>query len=74
MAGFKIILESTISHTEKLNFSMINLDSSLLHGLYSGDIVLDNGEKIHVDDMPGHAEDIFWKWYVLLSLNLERLI
>ncbi|MFX1445029.1 MAG: DUF2804 domain-containing protein [Promethearchaeota archaeon] len=57
-----LVLEPIIPHKEKLNFGLINLNSSLLHGLYSGVIVLDNGEKIHIDEMLGHAEDIYWKW------------
>jgi hypothetical protein len=55
-------LKPVISHREKLNFGLIYLNSSLLHGLYTGDIVLDNGEKIHIEQMLGHAEDIFWRW------------
>jgi len=59
---FNMVLQPLIPHKEKLNFGIIKLDSSLLHGLYSGDIILDDGTKIHVKDMLGHAEDIFWKW------------
>jgi hypothetical protein len=33
-----------------------------MHGLYNGDLVLDGGEKIHIKNMIGHAEDIFWRW------------
>jgi hypothetical protein len=57
-----LILEPLIPHEEKINFGIISLDSKLLHGLYSGDTVLDNGEKIHDEEMLGHAEDIYWKW------------
>ena len=57
-----MVLEPIISHRDKLNFGLIYLNSSLMHGLYTGDIVLDNGEKIHIDKMLGHAEDIYWRW------------
>jgi hypothetical protein len=57
-----MVLKPLIPHKAKLNFGIIMSNSSLLHGLYSGDIVLDNGEKIHIDEMLGHAEDIYWKW------------
>jgi hypothetical protein len=55
-------LKPLIPYREKLNFGLIYLNSSLLHGFYSGEIVLDTGEKIHVKDMLGHAEDIYWRW------------
>lgn len=59
---FNMTLTPLIPHTEKINFGIIKLNSSLMHGLYTGDLVLDNGEKIHVKNMLGHAEDIFWRW------------
>ena len=59
---FNMVLEPIIPHREKINMGLIYLNSSLLHGLYSGDIILDNGEKIHIKEMLGHAEDIFWRW------------
>ncbi|MFX1477236.1 MAG: DUF2804 domain-containing protein [Promethearchaeota archaeon] len=57
-----MILEPIIPYQEKINFGLIYLNSSLLHGLYSGHLILDNGEKIDVENMLGHAEDIFWRW------------
>jgi len=59
---FNMTLTPLIPHREKLNFGLIYLNSSLLHGYYSGEIVLDNGEKVIVKDMLGHAEDIYWRW------------
>ncbi|MFX1570188.1 MAG: DUF2804 domain-containing protein [Promethearchaeota archaeon] len=59
---FNMVLTPLIPHREKLNFGLIYLNSSLLHGLYTGDIVLDSGEKIHINSLLGHAEDIFWRW------------
>jgi len=59
---FNMVLEPLIPHEEKINTGIIKLDSKLLHGFYSGDIVLDSGEKIHIEEILGHAEDIFWKW------------
>ncbi|TFF96669.1 MAG: DUF2804 domain-containing protein [Promethearchaeota archaeon] len=49
------------SHTE-LNMGILLTDSSLLHGLWSGEIVLDDGETIKIDSFLGHAEDIYWRW------------
>ncbi|MFX1327201.1 MAG: DUF2804 domain-containing protein [Promethearchaeota archaeon] len=59
---FNMVLKPLISHREKINIGLIYLNSSLLHGLYTGDIILDNGEKIHIENILGHAEDIIWRW------------
>jgi hypothetical protein len=59
---FNMVLEPIIPHKEKLNFGIIYLNSALMHGYYSGDIILDNGKKIHIENMLGHAEDIYWRW------------
>jgi hypothetical protein len=59
---FNMVLEPLIPNREKINLGLIYSNSALMHGLYSGDIILDNGEKIHVKEMLGHAEDIFWRW------------
>ncbi|MFX1433195.1 MAG: DUF2804 domain-containing protein [Promethearchaeota archaeon] len=59
---FNMMLRALIPHTEKINLGIIKLNSSLMHGLYNGDLILDNGEKIHINNMLGHAEDILWRW------------
>ncbi|MFX1344331.1 MAG: DUF2804 domain-containing protein [Promethearchaeota archaeon] len=59
---FNMVLTPLIPHKEKINFGLIYLNSSLLHGLYTGDIILDNGERINIENMLGHAEDIYWRW------------
>jgi hypothetical protein len=59
---FNMVLEPLIPNIEKINLGLIYSNSSLIHGLYSGDIVLDDGKKIHVKEMLGHAEDIYWRW------------
>lgn len=59
---FTMTLDPLIPHTEKINFGLIYLNSSLMHGLYSGKLVLDNGENLEIKNMLGHAEDIYWRW------------
>ncbi len=59
---FNMVLKPLIPNREKINFGVIYSNSSLLHGLYSGEVVLDNGEKIKIENMLGHAEDIYWRW------------
>ena len=55
-------LEPLTPHIEKINFGIIYLNSSLMHGFYSGQLILDNGEKMEIKNMLGHAEDIYWRW------------
>jgi hypothetical protein len=57
-----LTLTPIIPHEEKINFGLITLDSSLLHGYYSGSLVLDDGKVLEISNMLGHAEDIYWKW------------
>jgi len=59
---FNMTLIPIVPNREKLNFGLIYLNSSLLHGNYSGEIILDDGKKVILKDLLGHAEDIFWRW------------
>ncbi|MEJ2249451.1 MAG: DUF2804 domain-containing protein [Candidatus Lokiarchaeota archaeon] len=59
---FNMILEPMLPRKSYLNVGIIKLDSVVLHGKYSGYIILDNGEKITIDNIMGHAEDIYWRW------------
>ncbi|MHA1786429.1 MAG: DUF2804 domain-containing protein [Candidatus Helarchaeota archaeon] len=58
----ELTLEPIIPHKEKLNFGLIFSDTALLHGTFSGKVVLDDGKTIEIKDIMGHAEDIFWRW------------
>jgi hypothetical protein len=59
---FNMDLKPLIPQSSKLNMGILMTDSALLHGYYSGDIILDDGRKIEIDKMLGHAEDIYWRW------------
>ncbi len=59
---FTMTLKPLISNKSKLDMGFLLTDTALLHGFYSGEVVLDNGEKIRVENMMGHAEDIKWRW------------
>jgi hypothetical protein len=59
---FNMVLTPIIPEGGRLNMGILLTDTSIIHGLYSGYVVLDNGEKIEVKDMLGHAEDIKWRW------------
>ena len=34
----------------------------IVYGYYSGQVILDDGTKIDVDHLLGHAETIRWRW------------
>lgn len=57
-----LTLEPLIPERTKVDVGLILVDTSSLHGFYSGYVVLDNGKRIEIDKMLGHAEDIKWRW------------
>ena len=59
---FNMVLEPIIPERGRANMGILLTDTSIIHGLYSGYIVLDDGKKIEINDMLGHAEDIKWRW------------
>lgn len=59
---FNMVLKPLIPERVKLNGLFILTDTSTIHGTYSGNVILDNGEKIEIESMLGHAEDIKWRW------------
>ena len=59
---FNMVLEPLITTKAAVDAGIIMTDTALVHGLYTGEVVLDDGRKIKIDGMLGHAEDIRWKW------------
>ncbi len=59
---FRMVLKPLIPNRVAVHTGLIRIDPSSLHGLYSGYVILDNGEKIEIENMLGHAEDIIWRW------------
>jgi hypothetical protein len=59
---FEMTLEPILPRKASLNVGLIKLDSVVVHGKYSGYIILDNGERIDLNNIMGHAEDIYWRW------------
>ncbi len=57
-----MVLKPLIPNRAAIHTGIIRIDTAMLHGLYSGYVILDNGEKIQINDMLGHAEDIIWRW------------
>ena len=58
----KMTLKPLIPDRAYINTPFILVDTASLHGYYTGYVILDNGEKIEIKDMLGHAEDIKWRW------------
>ncbi|MGV9170963.1 MAG: DUF2804 domain-containing protein [Promethearchaeia archaeon] len=59
---FEMELTPLIPQSSRLDLGVLKSDSVLLHGYYSGYVILDDGSKIEIENMLGHAEDIFWRW------------
>lgn len=59
---FKMELIPLIPQSSKFDIGILMTDSVLMHGYYSGYFILDDGKKIKINNMLGHAEDIFWRW------------
>ena len=59
---FEMTMMPLMHNPSKMNFIIFNSKSNLVYGLYTGDVILDDGSKIHVENLLGHAEAIKWKW------------
>lgn len=59
---FEMTMLPIMHNPSKMNFVIFNSKSSLVYGLYTGDVILDDGTKVHVENLLGHAEAIKWKW------------
>ena len=59
---FEMTMTPIYQHDKGMNFIIFTSSSNLAFGLYTGDVILDDGTKIHVENLLGHAEAIKWKW------------
>lgn len=59
---FEMTMLPIMHNPSKMNFVIFNSKSNLVYGLYTGDVILDDGTKVHVENLLGHAEAIKWKW------------
>ncbi len=59
---FEMVMEPLIDRNSKTNILVLKSIQHQVFGLFTGDLVLDDGKKIHVDKMLGFAEDVFNKW------------
>ena len=59
---FDMTLVPLLHSPSKMNYVVFNSKKNLVYGLYTGDVILDDDTKIHVENLLGHAEAIKWKW------------
>ena len=59
---FEMIMTPLFYNPSKMNYVIFNSRSKLVYGLYNGFVELDDGTKIEVKNLLGHAEAIKWKW------------
>lgn len=59
---FEMDFEPIFDRTNKMNLLILKTEPHQIFGYYTGDIVLDDGTKLHVNRMLGFAEEVFNKW------------
>ncbi|MHA1489326.1 MAG: DUF2804 domain-containing protein [Promethearchaeota archaeon] len=59
---FEMVLDPIFDSRENLNLVILKNVGSQVFGYFTGDVILDNGKKIHVDRMFGFAEKFFHRW------------
>ncbi|MHA1894848.1 MAG: DUF2804 domain-containing protein [Candidatus Helarchaeota archaeon] len=60
---FEMIMKPLIYNGPmKIKTGLLNIDNDTMWGYYSGQVILDDGTKIKIKNMLGHAEDITWRW------------
>lgn len=59
---FDMKMVPLLVHPSKMNFIIFSSRSNLAFGLYTGDVILNDGTKVHVENLLGHAEAIKWRW------------
>lgn len=59
---FEMSLKPLVDVSSYLNIGFAKTDSNNIQGLYSGTLVLDDGTRLEITDLLGHAEDIKYLW------------
>ena len=59
---FEMTLKPIFHHQSGMNFVIFNSKSVIAYGYYSGYVILDDGTKVQVEKVLGHAEAIKWRW------------
>ena len=59
---FEMEFEPAIDRYGKTDFKVLKSEQHQVFGYFTGDLILDDGTKLHVDRLLGFAEDVFNKW------------
>ncbi|MHA1269780.1 MAG: DUF2804 domain-containing protein [Candidatus Helarchaeota archaeon] len=59
---FEMQLEPIFYERENLNILFLKTAGHKVYGYYTGDVILDNGEKLHIDRLFGFAENFSHRW------------
>ncbi len=59
---FEMTLKPIFHHLSGMNFVIFTSKSVIAYGYYSGYVILDDGTKVQVENVLGHAEAIRWRW------------
>ena len=59
---FEMVLEPIMPNRVSMNFGLLKTGGFNVFGYYSGDIILDDGEKLHIDKLFGFAEEFGHRW------------
>lgn len=59
---FEMSMKPIFFNPSKMNYVIFNSKSKIAYGLYTGYVILDDGTKVYVENLLGHAEAIKWKW------------
>ena len=59
---FEMEFEPAIDRYGKTDFKVLKSEQHQVFGYFTGDLILDDGNKLHVDRLLGFAEDVFNKW------------
>ena len=59
---FEMVMTPTVDRNSAVNLGLIKSVQHQVFGTFKGDIILDDGSKLHVDNLLGFAEDVLNWW------------
>ncbi|MCP4763650.1 MAG: DUF2804 domain-containing protein, partial [archaeon] len=59
---FEMVFEPIVDRNADVNLLVFRSMQHQVFGLFTGDVILDDGTKIHVEKMLGFAEDVLNRW------------
>ncbi len=59
---FEMVLKPMMYNLNNMNFGILKTGGFNVYGYYTGDVILDDGEKLHIDKLFGFAEEYGHRW------------